>query len=308
MTDARLAVRLPNWVGDVCMALPALQRLCGGGSTVHAYGRAWAAELLSGLPLVVHELPRGLLAGAAVLRGSGATRGLLFPNSLGSALQMRLAGLLPLGYRGDGRRFLLDRALPRTPGRHEVEAFWRLAVAMTGGDDQAPVPALRLPLTDRHRSIAAAALSGHAVNDDFTVLCPFATGLANGRDKTWPPFAALTHTLIDRGETVIVCPGPGESVQCADRTPGAIVVDGLALGAYAAVLARARRVVANDSGPLHLAAAVGVPVLGIFGVSDPARTRPWSPCGATVGDGRSWPDLPQVLAALDGLPRRESES
>ncbi|MBP7868030.1 MAG: hypothetical protein KA419_19035, partial [Acidobacteria bacterium] len=124
-----LAVRLPNWVGDVVMALPALGRLHDAGFALRCFGRGWAPELLAGCPWRVEALPRGALAAARALRASGARRGVLFPNSLGSALSMRLAGVRAAGYAGEGRRPLLGLSLPKPRGRHEAEVFFALAAA-----------------------------------------------------------------------------------------------------------------------------------------------------------------------------------
>jgi heptosyltransferase-2 len=112
----------------------------------------------------------------------------------------------------------------------------------------------------------------------------------------------LCRGLIEQGETVVACPGPGEAAACAAALPGARLLDGLGLGAYAAVMSLSRRVVANDSGPMHLAAAVGAPVLGIFGVSDPGRTRPWGRSGAIVGNRNAWPTVQAVWESLGRLP------
>jgi heptosyltransferase-2 len=110
--------------------------------------------------------------------------------------------------------------------------------------------------------------------------------------------------LTEQGCTVIACPGPGEEAACASALPGVTPIPGLGLGAYAAIMATAQRVVANDSGPMHLAAAVGAPVLGVFGVSDPQRTRPWSDRIQVIGSERGFPSVQAVWAAvetLDGL-------
>jgi heptosyltransferase-2 len=189
---------------------------------------------------------------------------------------------------------------------HEVEAFWRLAAALVEAHGLAPAPATiphaTLPLTPTHQAAARAALAAAGVDGPFTVLCPLAVGLIDGRSKQWPSFPLLCRGLVEQGEVVVACPGPGEEAACAAALPGARLLNGLGLGAYASVLAGARRVVANDSGPLHLAAAVGAPVLGVFGAGDPDRTRPWSPCGATVGDGRGWPTVQAVWESLGRLP------
>ncbi len=314
-----VAVRLPNWVGDVAMALPALALLRAHGHRLHLFGRGWARDLLAGTPDTVSALPTG---GAAVraavraaLRASGARDGLLLTNSFSSAWQMRRAGVRATGYRGDLRGLLLAQALPRPRGGHEVEAFWALARALCArlapdapAAAAAPPATLALPLAAAHRSAAETALAnaGLRAGEPYSVLCPLAVGTVRGQSKQWPSFPLLARLCAEHG-AVVACPGPGEEAACAAALPGATLLPGLGLGAYAAVLAGARRVVANDSGPMHLAAAVGVPVLGIFGVTAPARTRPWSALGASVGDGRGWPAVRAVWEAVQRLPAAARE-
>ncbi|MFM1989720.1 MAG: ADP-heptose--LPS heptosyltransferase 2 [Pseudomonadota bacterium] len=298
-----LWVRLPNWVGDVCMALPALRALAACGAAPRPVGRGWAADLLAGHGWTVTALPRGLRAGAAALRAAGGpARGLLLTNSLSSAATFRLAGVSALGHRADGRSWLLGRGIAKPPSGHEVEAFWRLGAETAAwlglrGWPAVPPASLGLVLAERHRAaadeaLAAAGLAGARV----AVVAPLAAGSAGGVPKTWPGFAELDDALRARGLATVVCPGPGEDAAARAAVPGATVLPGLGLGAYAAVCGRAAITVANDSGPMHLAAAVDAPVLGVFGPSDPARTRPWGPRAAWIGGG-DWPSPDAVLEA-----------
>lgn len=302
-----LAVRLPNWVGDVCMALPALDLLIRHGFSVHALGKGWAGDLLAGMPLVVGKLPKGVRASARTWRATGCSDGLLFTNSFGSALQMWCGGVRATGYRKEFRSLFLGHGLARVDRIHEVEAFWRLAVAVLERHGmRAPVviPHVPLPLTSAHRQAADGALDKAGITEPYVVLCPLAVGTIAGRSKQWPSFPLLCRGLIEQGARVVACPGPGEEAATAAALPGATLLPGLGLGAYAAVLSRARRVVANDSGPMHLAAAVGAPVLGIFGLTEPGRTRPWSDLGRTIGDWNGWPTAQAVIAAYEALPDR----
>ena len=306
-----LAVRLPNWVGDVCMALPALDLLQRQGIPLTLFGKRWAVDLLAGLSCEVRVLPKGLWAATAAVRASGAQRGMLCTNSFGSALQWRLAGAAALGHRADGRSLLLGKGISRPEKMHEVAAFHRLAsatAAWCGKPVSDPVPdRLVLPLADRHRSEAAAALSAAEVSGPFHIVAPLATGLIGGKPKVWPAFPLFTRMLISAGVTVVACPGPGEEELTLRTAPGVILLPGLGLGAYAAVCAQAQAVIANDSGPMHLAAAVGTPVVGVFGLTDPARTRPWSPVGVAVGTPNGWPQVKDVWEALLALvPLRAS--
>jgi heptosyltransferase II len=291
-----LAVRLPNWLGDACMALPALARLRAAGFRLACFGKGWAIDLLAGEADEVCKLPGGLRADAALMRASGATRGVLLPNSFGSALRMRLAGIAAAGH-GGWRRLLLARSVPRLAGSHEVEAFWRVAGAWCTDSLAAPPSSLGLTLAERHRCQAEAALRQAGVGSGYRVLAPLAVGRINGQSKQLPGFPVLTRILAESGP-VVACPGPGEEAATRASLPGAILLNGLGVGTYAAVMSGARVVVANDSGPMHLAAAVGVPVVGVFGVSDPGRTRPWSPLARTVGDVHAWPTADVVAATV----------
>ncbi|MBA3686975.1 MAG: glycosyltransferase family 9 protein [Planctomycetes bacterium] len=314
-----LVVRLPNWVGDVCMALPALRHLARlPGVSLQVVGKAWAGDLLAGFPWRFQRAGGGIWAEAGAIAALGGERGVLLTNSLSTALAMRLGGVAAVGYRGDGRSLLLGMGVQRRRGEHEVEAFYRLALAcerdspwaywhrrsrLEDGSPlpQDPPPRLGLVLALRHREQAAAVLAAAGIAPPYTVLCPLAIGTTHGRSKVWPEFARLCRDLVGAGRTIVACPGPGEDAATAAALPGATLLSGLELGAYAAILGNALRVVANDSGPMHLAAAVDAPVAGIFGVADPARTRPWGARAVTFGGAKGWPPYEQILAwALDG--------
>ncbi len=310
-----LIVRLPNWIGDVCMALPALQALDSGGARLHLIGKGWAADLLAAHQWPVTPMPKSLMAGAAMLRSlpvdslpvNSPRRGLLLTNSLSSAAAFRFAGIAALGHRGDGRSLLLGRGLPRPTGLHEVEVFWRLACAAADwiGLPALPRPApasLGLRLTPEHQASALAALRQAGIQgppNRLIVLGPLSVGTTGGQSKRWSGFAELARQLSDRGIVTLTCPGPGEEAQAMAAAPCAIALPGLGLGAYAALCRLAGLTVANDSGPMHLAAAVDAPVIGIFGPSSPARTRPWGGQSTCLGGDGVWPDLATVMAQVD---------
>ena len=309
---AALLVRLPNWVGDVCMALPSLDALSRRGLALRLVGRRWAADLLAAHGWPVMAAPAGVLETARALRAAGARRGLLFTNSLSSAAAFRFAGVRALGHRNEGRSPLLGRAIAKPDGLHEVRTGWRLARETLawlriGGDPlpESPPARLGLRLADAHRAAAEAALRG-ALGDahgGFVVLAPLATGTIRGAPKAWPGFAALSGRLARRGVATVCCPGPGEEPAARAAVPEAVQLPGLGLGAYAALCARARLTVSNDSGPMHLAAAVGAPVLGVFGPSPPSRCHPWGPDARWLGGDGRWPDEAEVDAAIDAMLR-----
>ncbi len=330
-----LIVRLPNWIGDVCMALPALQALDVGGARLHLIGKGWAADLLAAHHWPVTPMPKSRMAGAALLRSlpidsppmnsprmnssrmnssrmnssrmNSPRRGLLLTNSLSSAAAFRFAGIAALGHRGDGRSLLLGRSLSRPTGLHEVEVFWRLACEAAGWIGLPALPRhapalLGLQLTPQHQASALAALQQAGIEgppNRFIVLGPLSVGTTGGQSKRWTGFAELAGQLSERGIVTLTCPGPGEEAQAMAAAPSAIALPGLGLGAYAALCRLASLTIANDSGPMHLAAAVDAPVIGIFGPSSPARTRPWGGQSTWLGGDGAWPDLATVMAQVD---------
>ncbi len=297
--DRRLLVRVPNWVGDVVMALPVLEALGRAGFDVVVAGRAWVDDLLSAYPLQRTPVTRNHLAAAAILRRLGVSDGVLLTQSFGSALEMRLAGVRAVGFRTHGRAPLLYRSLAMQNGAHLLDRHWRigaLACATFGGAagifSGAPDrPVMRLSPT--HRRDADAALAEAGIELPFQVWCPLATSTIHGRSKLWPHFAELCRRMVADGTRVACCPGPGQEEAVRLALPGARVLSGLGLGAMAAVMERAQLVLANDTGPMHVAAGVGVPVLGLFGPgNDPHRTGPIG--GKVLGGTHAWPDLELV--------------
>jgi len=312
-----LYVRLPNWVGDVCMSLPSLRALQRAGVPLVLCARPWARDLLAGvekhgfIPMGGRVL-QDRAAVATHRRALGAqargARGPVRPDSLSSAAVFRLAGVPSAGYRDDGCSLLLRWPVSKPAAPLHAVRSWhylaRAALARWGlpqGEPE-PAPTLDLPLTAAHRQAADALLrdSGLA-GRPLVLIAPTATGLHRGRVKVWPEFDALTRALQAEGHAVAMCPPPAEAEQARRNAPTAQVLAPLSLGAFAALAQRAALVVCNDSGVSHVAAAVGARQLTLFGVTQPARTGPWSPRAACLGSDQAWPTLEAVRGKVDAL-------
>ena len=294
-----LLVRMPNWVGDACMAIPALDALGQAGFDCQLLGKGWLASLMAGLDLPCIKL-EGRQA-VTQLRALGIARGLLLTNSLSSALACRRAGIETIGYAAELRSPLLTQAITKPTGKHEAQYFHALArhaEQLWLGRDSLPreTPAdITLPLTPQARHQADAALAAAELSaDTYLVLCPLAVGTIAGASKVWPQWRELGDHLSKLGLRSVCCPGPGEADACRKALPNAVQLPDLDLGAYVAVMQQARLVIANDSGPMHLASCTSTPVLGIFGPGDPGRTAPWSSHGEHLGGFGAWPDLDAV--------------
>lgn len=304
-----LIVRLRNWVGDVTLGLPTLQRLADAGFDLQLVGKGWARELLAGHGWPVAVQPKALSDRVRLLRqlreqarsvDPGFDRRLnaiAFPYSFSSALDMRLAGLRAIGHAREGRGWLLGKSVPR-PDRHELEVYWHLGSAFLG--TEAPLPQ-RIALTPSaaHRAAAYELLLQHGLLDRrFIVICPFAGGTFSGQDKTWPEFTSFAaDDLPPLGCPVLTCPGPGEEALAREHFGSTIRLEGVNLGTYAALLERAALMISNDTGPGHIAAAVGTPLLSVLGPSDPAQWRAWGPGVRLVQGAPGWPTRAAALAA-----------
>ena len=304
-----LVVRLCNWVGEVVLSVPALRRLTTAGYALELVGKSWAPALLAGSGWPVLARRGGLVAAAGQLRALRRTlavaaapppRALLMTKSLSSALEARLAGLPPSGYAHDGRSPLLAAAYPLPHFAHAAHAYWHLVSCFLGVD--APYPAtIDLEPSAAQDAAARALLAAHGLSvGGYALLCPFSGADDRERRKVWPGFAELAAALDGRGLRIVVCPGPGEDALATAAVPGAVQLAGVDLGVYAALLRLARGVVANDTGPGHLAAAVGARLVSVYG---PQSVAAWAPLGPRVRlfhDPAGWPPVAPVAAAVLG--------
>lgn len=306
-TNAPLIVRLPNWVGDVVMALPALLAMRKTGIKLQLFGKPWITDLLAETHLALNQLsPRFWQSTKKMAKDLETDRVLLLTNSFSSALMARLAGKTAIGYSTDLRQWLLEARIK--PGiQHEVEYFWRIARFASqywfpGLQWLEHIPTtIKLPIHKTSISSAKQRLQLANINRPFWVLCPFAQGKGNhGQSKIWSHWRELSKQLHQY--PLVVCPGKNEEILCKELVPEAIVLSGLNLNEYAATMAMAEKIIANDSGPMHIAAAVNANTLGIFGVSDPKRTRPWG--GDHIGTLGQWPTLSEVLQRIEPPPVR----
>lgn len=299
-----LTVRLCNWIGDVVMALPALELLEQHGFNLNLYGKGWARILLSGYDW--HFTRRQDNALRDRLKDLRAIRlqslhldptfdrrinALSFPNSFSSALELRLSGHKVCGYSKDGRSLLLSKRLERLQDKHVLITFWHLACELTGRHEVPPPANIGFKLSQSAQDKALALLAQHQLDGKpFACVVPFATGMMYKFDKKWPYFKELTQSL-SKELPIVICPGPGEEAEAEQFGQQATILPGVPLDVYAAILARTSLTLANDTGPGHLAAAVGTPLISILGPTDPEH---WAPWGTNVTVVREWPQWPSA--------------
>ena len=318
MTPRPLIIRLCNWVGDVVLTVPSLRLLQQHGYALQLIGKGWAQPLLAGEPWATHKRPEGYRANVALLRDlrlharrvdatfDRRPNALVFPNSFSSALEMRLAGLKATGYAHDRRSLVLHRALPPPAyEEHVLARFFKLTCGFLGVE-ATPQRAIQLHTLPADQHNADALLSAQGIRPGFVVICPMAGGNFEQLNKMWPNFPAFTQSLLALGRDVVACPGPGEESLISDHHPGVKSLVGVRLGAYGGVLRRADLVVANDTGPAHLAAAVGTPLLSVLGPTLPEQWAPWGPNVEIVRRWPEWPSIDEVMRRTEALLERRT--
>ncbi len=293
-------VLAPNWLGDAVMALPAIADLRRHFplSTLAVAARGGVADLFAmvpGVDRVVRLEWKGTLKGSAertrdiaALRALGAEVGVLLPNSFASAwLLWRAGARLRWGYATDARSLLLNRAVRVRPGRrHQGEYYQRLLQEI--GFDTGPLePALRVPESALAEARALLTREGW---DGTSPLITLAPGAAYGTAKQWIPahVTTLVGQLTSQGATCVLV-GAGADAATTTSIRASLAPEAAArtidlagkttLAQLAAVLRLSTTCVSNDSGAMHVAAALGTPVVATFGPTREDETRPLTAAG-----------------------------
>ena len=302
----QVLVRCTNWIGDAVMSLAALRELrrLQPQARLTLLAREWVAPIFEGQGVAdrVVTLPNRSLGVRGVFRVGRRLRGfdtaVLFQNAFEAAL-LALAARIPnrLGYNTDGRRLLLTRGVrPRIKdlGRHQT--FYYLDLLFRTG--VSPIDYLQDPsfrpdigLTPSPAQLEAAdSLLSEAGADPGKPLVGLNPGAAFGSAKRWFPerYAEVADRLIEETGAEVVLLGSDSETPIAvrvresmKRTPR-FLVGRTSLSTLIGVLARCRLFLGNDSGPMHLSAALGVPLVAVFGSTDEVATGPFSPNAVVI--------------------------
>ncbi len=281
----KILIRASNWLGDAVMSVPAVRAIKAGRPDAHVtlLTPAKLAEFWRSVPGVDAIIPieRGenLISVARKIRGQFEAA-IVFPNSLRTALEPWLAGIpRRVGYPGHRRAYLLDQILrPKKtkklqPPRHQVHHY--LALAKFVGAELPSIPATPdACCLDSNLSLRAPILG----------LCP---GAEYGPAKRWLPerFAEVLRTLHERTGCEWKIFGVekdrpnAEHIVGLSQTPCTDLVGRTTLAELIAHLRTCDLLLTNDTGTMHLAAHLGIPVVALFGSTEPALTGPLGPPG-----------------------------
>lgn len=289
----RILVIAPSWVGDALLAqtLLALLRQRDPDASIDVLAPVWALPIFRRMPQVSDAIESPFSHGELALRGRirlGKSlrarrydRAYVLPNSFKSALVPLIARVPQrIGFVGEARQLVLTdarplnrRALPRM-----VDRFASLALAR-GAPLPRPLPAPRLEveLAERQRLFSELGLDCAA---PLVCLCP---GAEYGPAKRWPTqyFGALAAALAAQGQRVCAVGSArerelGEAIRASSNHTAVNLCGRTTLDQAVVVLSGAAMVVTNDSGLMHVAAALDRPLVALFGSSSPEFTPPLS--------------------------------
>ena len=261
------------------MAQPLLARLReqSPGATIDALAPPWVAPVLRRMPELDEVIEADLRHGALQLaerwrlgrrlRGRAYDRSLVLPNSWKSALVPFLAAIpRRIGYRGEARYGLLNVAHREVPVDAPMALRYARLAEPPGAEPTLPLPQPRLRVAPE---ALAAALRKFGLAARYAALCP---GAEYGPAKRWPRFAELAAQLAL--PTVLL--GSAADREACAGVPGTNLAGRTTLDEAIEIIAGAAFVVSNDSGLMHVAAALGTPQVALFGSSSPRRTPPQS--------------------------------
>jgi lipopolysaccharide heptosyltransferase II len=280
----RILIRAPNWLGDSIMSIPAVRAIKAGRPDGHITIAApekiapvW--KLVAEVDEVLAIPQRSLLATSRILkRQSPFDVAVLFPNSLRVALEVWLARVpRRAGFRGHNRRWLLNQVIAERekpgPVEHQSNRYLRIARAIGAQTDDRRDVLPHVQISTEHKALAS--------SDDVTKigLCP---GAEYGAAKRWLAERFIetaqavsaqsnTHWIIfgtakDAAISETIAKGLGEN--CTNRVGKTSIED------LISELRKCRLLLTNDTGTMHLAALLGLPVVAIFGSTEPRLTGP----------------------------------
>jgi len=293
-TREPVLVRGTNWIGDVIMTLPAIAAIRQSlpHSRITVLAKPWVAELYRLSPDVdavleyespgMHDGITGICRLAGQLKQKGFTMAILLQNAMEAAIIAWLARIpLRMGYNSDGRGILLTHSVQRTKQirtvhqiHYYIEMLKSLGFQPAGGHP-------RLSMGEDFQGIARNLLHHYHVTPKDT-LVGMAPGATFGPAKMWFPqrFAAVGDRLADTFAARVMLFGSkgdrerAETVQQHAKHPFINLAGTTSLKEAIALIGACRLFITNDSGLMHLAGALGIPLVAVFGSTNPVTTSP----------------------------------
>ena len=305
LNPEKILVRATNWVGDGVMSLPALEALRTRypSAEIVLVAKPWVSQIYDHHPAVnriiiydaagEHRGPQGFAKLVGQIRSEHFDMAVLFQNAFHAAWMAWRARIpVRIGYGLEGRGVLLTNSVPvPSPALYGHQSNYYLQLLFRAGlmERIEPVKRIRLNLESSEKTWAARELKSLGLGGP-RFLVALTPGAAFGPAKRWlmERYADLADRLIGALNADVLIFGSSSERPLAEEiahdmnhTP-TIMAGETTLREFMALLVQCRLVITNDSGPMHLAAALGLPVVAVFGSTDETATGPVSPLARVV--------------------------
>jgi heptosyltransferase II len=299
-----IVVRAPNWVGDAVISVAALRELrrLFPNSHVTIVSKPGTADVFAGADYIDDVLVydrsglKSFFDQVHAWKQREFDLALLFQNAFEAAAISFLARVpARVGYATERRGLLLSHAVP-VPAwkneRHEIFYYLNLVTELerllTETSREPSAPDFGISVSDNRKRQARRFLMERNAEPTkpLVLLCP---GSVNSRAKRWPAerYAVLADQFAETGATVALIGAPSEldaseTVAAMAQRPPLMLTGQTSVSEVMALISVADVLITNDTGPAHIAAAVGTPTLVIFGPTNPLTTRPFGPAGDII--------------------------
>ena len=275
----------PQWIGDAVMTEPLLRRLAARGERLTVGALPWVAPVYRAMPQVADVIEFPFAHGGLQFKARRSIakrltgqfdKAYVLPNSLKSALLPFLASIPQrIGYLGEARVGLLTHRLKNPKNKPPMVAFYSALSGESGLADDRP---------ELHMEAAQVEATLHELGLQRGSYVVFAPGAEFGPAKRWPArhFSELAAqldravVLLGSGKEAALCDEIAAPVNAVQAGKCLNLAGKTSLPQALALIAASRNTVSNDSGLMHVAAALGVPQVAIFGSSSPLHTPPLS--------------------------------
>ncbi len=291
MKRMKIVVRVPNWIGDSVMCLPAIYSVSKNfpDAQIWVAARNWVKDIFSHIDFITGTVPllketsfHNTYKNICEIKKRKFDLGLLFTNSFSSALLFYLARISKRwGYAREGRSFLLSKAISLRDKSLQHQIYYYLDLLKAVGL-QVEKPNVFLSLTSEEREWAEETLRQLNIPANSLII-GLNPGSFYGSAKRWPEeyFASLANKFITELNAKLLLFGSKNEVPIAKKLlsltnrPIFNFVGKTSLRQLIALISKCSLFVTNDSGPMHIANALRIPVVAIFGPTNPERTGPF---------------------------------
>ena len=306
-TAKNILIRGTNWIGDAVMTLPAVRAIRNTfpGAQISVLAKPWVAEIFNLCPdvdeVIVFQSPgshsgiAGKLRLARELKARRFDAAILLQNAIEAAIITWLAGIpVRAGYNSDGRGLLLTHSVRRTEAVkrvHQIQYYLEMVKSLGCRSTEADV---HLHPGNEYENLSEKILSEHGIGREGFIV-GLAPGAAYGPAKRWLPerFAAVGDRLIEDLSAQVVLFGSNEDRKSADLVQQHAnhrfinLAGKTNLKEAIAAISKCSLFISNDSGLMHIAGALNIPTVAIFGSTNPVTTSPVGDRSVVIYKGAS---------------------